>query len=277
MKHSDAINLMSTIKDQMGAETMANIIMENTNEGRKKDFWYDGELNLLKALILLVRFSKEIPKKDKTLIKVYEMLMKFSPKQLEEKFNALPPNSPAKDSASIYCNGTDTIKQSSHDGLGIRLNILSQPAVKEILTHNEIDLRLPLTEKCAYYVVISDTDESARFIACLFFSTLINELMDESDSRYSDNPPVDVEFVLDEFRATGSIPGFDRILSVSRSRHLNISFIVQDVTQLQLMYPDGWKTIMNNCTTWLLLGAREMDTLEVFLGCHWRYDNTVSW
>ncbi len=266
MKYSDGVEMMKTITDQMGGETMANIIMENAaGGGEKQDFWYKCEFNLLKAMILMVKFSTDIPDEEKTLIKVHEMLLENDVEQITEKMLAIDnPAHPAYAAARGFALSRDQVRESAYGGLSVKLSLLAQPAVKQILSHDEIDLRKPLSKKCAYYVIISDTDASAKFLACLFFKTLFMELIDESDSVYHQHPPVSVEFILDEFANTGSIPGFNHILSVARSRKLNIEFILQDITQLQAMYPDNWHEIMNDCAGWLLIATREPETMKYF-------------
>ncbi len=269
IKNSDGVELMKTITDQMGAETMANIIMENSSDGgEKKDFWYKCELNLLKALILKIKFSSTIPENEKTLIKVYETLIGNGVDELTSIMADTPPEHPAYSSALSFARSKDDVKESAYGGLCIKLSLLAQPAVQAMLSYNEIDLKAPYYEKCAYYVIISDTDSSAKFLACLFFTTLFNELIGEYDAKFDRNPtakPIDIEFILDEFPATGAIPNFNNILSVARSRHLNIEFIMQDITQLQAMYPEGWHTIMNDCIAWCCIASREPETLK-YLG-----------
>jgi len=280
LKYSDGMQLMKTVRDRMGAATMANIVIENTKKGDKQDFWDEAANNLLTALILYVRFSTVYKKNEKTLVQVYKLLIDNSVKELEQLFATIRPDSPGYEPAMTYSQSPDTVKTSAYQGLAIKLALFQQPAVQQILMNDEIDLRAPLSERCAYYIVISDTDNTAKFLSCLFFTTLFNELMDEADRVFNGNPPIDVQFILDEFKATGSIPAFDNILSVARSRHLNIEFILQDITQLQAMYPDGWRTVMNNCTTWMLLRAREEETLEYFsaiTGEHSTYSEAHSY
>ena len=273
MKYSDGVEFMHTITNQMGGETMASIIMENAaGGGEKQDFWYKCEFNLLKALILYVKFASDIPEEEKTLVKVHRMLIENTVEDLISILSSIQnPEHPAYDSANSFCGATETVQVSAWSGLCIKLSLIAQPVVQQVLSHNEVDFRAPLHRPCAYYVIISDTDRSADFLSCLFFTTLFQELIDEYDSKFDHNDEmqkklVDVEFIMDEFKNTGAIPNFDGILSVARSRHLSVEFILQDITQLQAMYPDAWHTIMNDCAAWLLIASREEETLKYFAG-----------
>lgn len=261
---SDGVNYMKAIHTSMDANTMAEVIMKNTNEGRKEDYWYDAAKNLLAALIGYVAFDDNILPKNRHLGTVYNMLIEKSAEELTEIFTSLKPTHPSYAYGMIFSNTPDSPKQSAYSGLAIRLNLLSQHAVQDFVSHDEVDFRAPMSHPCAYYVVISDTDTSTRFLASLFFSLIFNELYDEADGRYAGKPPVAVDFILDEFKATGSINRFEQLCSTSRSRKINIQFIMQDLQQLEAMYPDEWRTIINDCTTSVFIKAREAETLKYF-------------
>lgn len=261
---SDGVNFMKAIHSSMDASSMTTIIMKNTNDGKKEDYWFDAESNLLLALISYVAFDPSIKPEERTLAKVYNLLIENTPDELAEIFSTLKPRHPAYASGMTFVNTPPNPRQSTHSGLAIRLNLLSQPVVQDFLSHDEVDFRKPMTDPCAYYVIISDTNDTAKFLACLFFSMMFTELYDEADSRYHGTPPMSVNFILDEFKATGSIRNFGNILSTSRSRKINVSFILQDIQQLETMYPDEWHTLINDCTLSIYIKSREMETLQYF-------------
>ena len=261
---SDGVNYMRAIHTSMDANTMSEVIMKNTNEGRKEDYWYDAAKNLLSALIAYVAFNPNVLPEDRHLGKVYSLLIDKSAEELADIFSSLKPTDPAYAYGMIFANTPESPRQSAYSGLAIRLNLLSQSVVQDFVSHDEVDFREPMTHPCAYYVVISDTDTSTRFLASLFFSLIFNELYDEADGRYQGHPPVAVDFILDEFKATGSINRFEQLCSTSRSRRINIQFIMQDLQQLEAMYPDEWRTIINDCTSSVFIKAREEETLKYF-------------
>lgn len=261
---SDGVNFMKAIHSSMDASSMTTIIMKNTNDGKKEDYWFDAESNLLLALISYVAFDDSIKPEERTLAKVYNLLIENTPDQLADIFATLKPRHPAYASGMTFVNTPPNPRQSTHSGLAIRLNLLSQPVVQDFLSHDEVDFRKPMTDPCAYYVIISDTNDTAKFLACLFFSMMFSELYNEADDRYHGQPPMSVNFILDEFKATGSIRNFGNILSTSRSRKINVSFILQDIQQLETMYPDEWHTLINDCTLSIYIKSREMETLQYF-------------
>ena len=241
--------------------TIVEAIMKNTNEGKKQDFWYEGEKNLLAAEILRVCFSDDYAPEEKTMAQVYNDIASYDVAGFESLFKYLDPTHPAYGHFKIWQNGSPAVKESSLSGLGIRLNSLGKPLVQRIVSTDDIDLRQPGREKSIYYVVISDTTEQMKFISAMFFTELFIELVAEADSTEAQRLKIPVNFVLDEFRNIGGIPDFGKLLSTVRSREIAIMFILQDLNQLKQIYPDGESaTILNDCQTKILLGTDDPDT-----------------
>lgn len=266
MLHSDAVNFMKIINgDEVIADTVVDCIMLNTNDGRKQDFFYDAERNCLKMVVLYVDQSKDIPPEEKTLAKVYDIIGSNTVDGLDQLFAGIKPGHPAFQPYMSFKNAKNS-REDALGGLGIRLQKLSSKVVKEIISHDEIDLRLPGTKKCVYYCVFSDQTKQFKFLSSLFFSELFIELIGEADEREDEKLPITVNFYIDEFKACGAIPEFDDKISTVRSRNITVKFIVQDLTQLERMYPDGGDvTILNNCTTQILLSSSDTDkTLKHF-------------
>jgi len=279
MKCSDGVQFMKTIQNRIGAAVMANIIIENTKKGERQDFWDVAANNLLTALIMHVRFSNLYSDDDKNLSTVYQILVENDLPSLLRLFSTFMPGQPGYESAKTFIGSPDAVKSSAYQGLMLKLFLFQQPEVKDILSHDDIDFRAPMSQKCIYYVIIPDTDDTTKFLSCLFFTTLFNELMDEADRIYHGDPPLKVQVIMDEFASTGSIPIFDKILSVARSRGIKIEFILQNLPQLQAMYPSVWETIIGDCSVWMVLSARDNTTLRYIMenaGGITQYTESVS-
>ena len=63
-------------------------------------------------------------------------------------------------------------------GLGSRLVVLQDSLADTITKHREIDLEEPGRRKCAYFCVISDQDDTYRFLSSMFFGLLFVRLFD---------------------------------------------------------------------------------------------------
>ena len=156
-------------------------------------------------------------------------------------------------------------------GLGTRLQVLQNEAVRDIISRSDIDLTAPGKRKCAYFVILSDQDATMAFLSSLFFSFLFIKLV-----RYADSTPelrckVPVNLIFDEFNNVGKLGGaadgsdFARTLSVIRSRAIYVMLAVQSLGQLQNRYPNNlWAEIVGNLDVQLMLGCTDEVSAEYF-------------
>lgn len=156
-------------------------------------------------------------------------------------------------------------------GLGTRLQVLQNEAVRDIISRSDINLTAPGKRKCAYFVILSDQDATMAFLSSLFFSFLFIKLV-----RYADSTPelrckVPVNLIFDEFNNVGKLGGaadgsdFARTLSVIRSRAIYVMLAVQSLGQLQNRYPNNlWAEIVGNLDVQLMLGCTDEVSAEYF-------------
>ena len=271
-EHSDSWNCMAGLgSDTMMAQVLANVIIGNTSEGKGDKFWDNGELNLLKALILLVSTSKARTDVQKNLSEVYWTLINHKENEIKAMFDRLDHGHPAKAPFNLFAQSSDTVRSGIILGLGTRLQVLQNKAVTRIISGSDIDLTAPGKRKCAYFIILSDQEASMQFLSSLFFSFLFIKL-----TRFADNSPgghclVPVNLVLDEFNNIGRIGGapdgsdFARSLSVIRSRDIRVMIAVQSLGQLQNRYPNNlWAEIIGNCDIQLMLGCTDDVTAAYF-------------
>lgn len=269
--HSDSWNCMSDLNgDTLLAQTLTNVIIGNTSSGKGDRFWDNGEGNLLKALVLYIdQDTKRDINLGKNLAEVYKLLTDNNEHELIGKFEKLRTNHPAKAPFNLFMQSSDTVKSGIILGLGTRLQVLQNEAVKKISTKSDIDLTAPAKHKCAYYIMISDQDTTMAFMSSLFFSFLFIRLTRFADTCIDRKCPVPVNLILDEFNNVGRIGGsedgsdFARSLSVCRSRDIRVMLAVQSLGQLQNRYPNNlWSEILGNCDVQLMLGCTDDITAE---------------
>jgi len=278
MDHSDSWNCLGEVgSSELMAQTFSDIVLSNTSGDVKDAFWYNAELNLLKALVLYV--SLEMPPHLRNFGTVYDLLVKEDEKGLKrimenirrEHINAftgevLPP-SPAVAPFSIFMQSSETVRTSVIIGLGSKLQVMQAQQVKNITSFDEIDLELPGKQKCAYFCIVSDQDNTFEFLSTLFFSFLFIRLIRYADSRCENGMlPTKVRFVLDEFpNCSGCIPDFQKKCSTIRSRGCSVAVFFQNVGQMRNRYPDDqWQEILGACDTTIFLGCTDMLTAEYF-------------
>ena len=262
----DALGEIDGSQLNIEAQNFANIIISNTsNPGAKGDEVYsNGEKNLLTALILYVLTSDSFKAtgKPKTLGSVYELLT-YSDEMLESLLggptdadgNPLgdpEANKPFKGPWKLYSTASPNMKGNLKLGLGVRLQTLQDEVIKNITGTKDIDLIQPGKSKCIYYVIISDMNDTFKFISSLFFTCLFSKLVEYSRQQPSGQLPVPVNVIMDEFIAIGKLPDFDKKLATVRSARINIYMIFQTLAQLQQNYPDGlWETLIGCCYTFM--------------------------
>ena len=264
--HSDAWNCLGEIgDDELMAQTFTQIIIENTREGQRSDhFWDSAEANLLKALALYVQLDNSLPRSQKNIGYMYKLLINQSEAALDALFEVLPNEHPARNPYAIFKQSSATIRSSVIVGLGSRLQVLQNEAIRRITSTDDIDLTLPAKGKCAYFCIISDQDSTLAFLSSLFFSFLFVKLVRYADTQ-TQNGRCDkaVNIVLDEFTQVGHILDIHKKISVIRSRNIHLSLIFQNIGQLQNRYPDNvWLELLGACDTQLYLGCTDPMTAE---------------
>ena len=95
----------------------------------------------------------------------------------------------------------------------------------------------------------------------LFYAQAMQELCNTPEIAGETFLPV--RMIIDDFAAGCTIPDFDKIISVVRSRHLYISIIIQSLSQLESLYGKAnAATILNNFDTLLYLGGNDISTAK---------------
>lgn len=270
LEASDGWNcLMDSAKDINLVQHIAEIIIRNTSaDSEREDFWSKAEKNLLMALIHLVqtrtypRSNKLLPEEERSLGSIYRLIASTNVTELDAQFRALPAGHPALPPYGIFRQAPHNIWGNILIGLGSRLNVFQNKLVDSITKYNEIDLELPGKEKCAYFCIISDQDDTLRFLSSMFFSLLFIKLFDFARQSEDRRLPVRVNVLMDEF-CNLDLPNSKKWLSVSRSRNCDIQCVAQSVSQLADRYPKTeWQELVGDCDYQLFLGCNDGMTAQ---------------
>ncbi len=116
-------------------------------------------------------------------------------------------------------------------------------------------------KKTMLFLNISDTDRTFDHVVNVFHTQALQLLCKLADSNENGQLDVPVRLILDDFASSTTIPNFDKIISVIRSRDISVSVILQSLTQLETLYvPAAATTIINNCDHLLYLGSQDINT-----------------
>ena len=272
MENSDGWNCIGETEGDVDmVQSVAEIIIRNTSEEEKADFWDKAEQNLLIALILYVQSMRDpitnelLPLHERSLGTIYKILSSESAKSLDAKFQRLPLDHPARGPYGIFKQAASNLWGNVFIGLGSRMNVFQNKLVDKITKYHNIDLELPGKEPCAYFCIISAQDTAYEFLSSLFFSMLFKKLSDYARKHGDERGrlPVEVNFIMDEFCNVGKLLDFKKTISVVRGYGINCQIVVQSIAQLSDRYPvKEWEEIVGNCDTQLVLGCNDMMTSE---------------
>lgn len=272
-KNSDGFNIMKNLKKDdpeldARAAVVANIIIKNTEAAEGMDYWAKNEYNLLKAIIMYLATEDAYIRANKNnLPEVFRFVGSNGPKEMQAIFANIKKENPVRKAYDIFANCSEQNQGQIINGLAIRLTVLTNPYLQEVLSNDEIDLTLPMKRKCIYYIVISDTDDTYHFLASLFFNSIFIEQCDYSDSLTPEQKikQLSVNYELDEYRNIGGIQTLPIQIATVRSRKMALTIIVQDKGQLNTVHSeDEAATILNCCTVKGLLSTNDVVTAQYF-------------
>ncbi len=260
--HSDGIDLINFIDKEIDAQVFAQIVINTTQNAGKKgeEFWQNTQENLLKALLLHVRFEVE-DKSKQNMRYLNSILASGNIKKIDEVFK----NSTGitKIAYNIYAQASDTIKQSTIVGLATKLQIFQLDDVASITERNDIDFVDLNNKKMVIYCIISDMDTTMSFLNSLFFSFLFLKTIRQADKNETKKLNRPLHIFLDEFANIGQIPDFQQKLSTIRSREISCSIVCQHIAGLKTLYPnDVWQGLIGNCDVKIIMGTNDLLTAE---------------
>ena len=260
---SDSWNCLAEINGQeLMAQLFCDVIIKNTGSERGDHFWDNAEMNLLKALVLYV--DQNLKPEDRNIGQVYNLLSMKTEAELNTIFKRLPKTHSAKAPYAIFQQSSENVRGGVIIGLGSRLQVFQNREIREITSHNEIDLELPGKRPCAYFCITSDQDSTFDFLSSLFLSFVFIKLVRYADQHCPGGAlPVPVHVLGEELCACGVIPDLSRKISVIRSRNISMSCVFQNLAGLQNRYPNNqWQEILGNCDITLFLGCTDALTAE---------------
>ena len=264
MEYSDGWNCLSGLdQEKRLVQTVANTIIENTSGPKEADdFWSRAELNLLMALIHYVVNLKDdrgklLPIEQRGLGNVYDIIANKSIGEINKTLAALPPEHPARGPHGLFLKARENLWGNIVIGLGNRLAVFQDQLVDKITRNHDVDLTLPGTQPCAYFVIISAQDSAYRFLSSLFFSLAIPQLSNYAH-RNGGRLPVLVNFCLDEYCNIGYMDGIADALNSIRGFNMSCQAVVQSLSQWQERYPGKqWENQLNTFDTTLYLGCND--------------------
>ena len=252
------------------------------NESREDNFWNEEAGRVLEGYIHLLAESGDIdviniPAVSRLMLEGDEVKKKSTRGNttwLQYYLEHYKTNSNlSKEKLMSYVNSAEQTMKSTRNVLAKHLNgIVTNDAVKKMLSNNDIDLENVGKRKTMIYLKVHDEKQTYYPLVTLFIKQLWQCLVKTARSSPDLRLPIPFHIMFDEM---GQFPAFDEItnvLTAGRSRGVRLTAVVQGYDQLDNAYGKNTaKTIKNNAknTVYLLSGDYEtLDELSKRCGSH---------
>lgn len=256
---------------------LVNVIMENTNgespqKGSEDTFWDKAERLFLMAIIGFV--YERCSQTEQNFASVCTLISSSATSEEDESqvnvvdiafedLKAENPHSFAVKQYDMFLLAAGKTKKSILISVAVRLAPFNLPMLSQMTEYDDLDFESIGTRKTAFYVVMSDTDNTYSFLVAMMLYQLFNELTAYADRQPGKALKIPVRLMLDEFANIGKIPNFQRLIATIRSRNIHALIILQSVNQLKSVYKEDTETIIDNCDSIVFLGGSATGTTEM--------------
>lgn len=232
-------------------------------------FWAGAAANYVASYIAYV--FEALPDREWNMASVVSVYEQACEGNAEALFSDLSRQDPESYAVSLYRRAKSTARaekmHSSIMGI-IAANLMPltfDGALASFRKVDQIDFCDLGRERRVLFVTMDDMDRSLAPLTSLFIRQAFSSLCDFADAKCEDGRlPVPVRFMLDDF-ANLTLPDFDDVLSVIRSREISCTIICQTVSQLEARYNQAVaNSIIGNCDRHLVLGFQDERTARYF-------------
>lgn len=293
MMNTARFNPFAGIESINELPTIVKDFMEcTTGKDEKEDWFVKAEQQLLSSMMAYM--IEALPPYRRTLETLLQLkgLVKTPPEgekgykmPYEHAMNELEATQPNSLAVQFFEDFKDTLPSprtaaSIISSINVRLTPFMTPAVREALSGDDIKMERLDKERTALFVATEDSSSTYQFITTLFYRRLINRLRKIAARADSGRVEIPVQFILDEFKNSGKIPDFDKLVSVSRSKGLSFMPTIHNISQITDTYgKELMATIVQNCETKVFLGGDDEETnkfLETLYGTETGNETNVS-
>ncbi len=277
MEHSNCYNPFEYIRDDAGVRMVVDCFINNTSnkEGGGEEFWVNAEKLLYSAIIFYLRdFENDRSKRNfSTLVNMVNMATvdeenPNAKSELDEMFEKIDKNSLAAQYYRGFKKGAGKTLKSIVISCIARLQPFMTPQVQRLTQEDQMELGSLGDEKTALFIITPQADRTYSFLASMLYSQMFETLYNKGEKQKaeggSEQLKIPVRCLMDEFANIGEIPEFPSKLATMRKYNISATIILQDISQIEAMYKDEWKTLMANCSTYIFLGTQEPNTLKYF-------------
>ena len=277
MEHSNCYNPFNYIRNDAGVRMVVDCFINNTSnkDGGGEEFWVNAEKLLYSAIIFYLKdYEQDCSKKNfSSVVNMVNMATvdednPNAKSELDQIFEKIDQESLAAQYYRGFKKGAGKTLKSIVISCIARLQPFMTPQVKNLTQRDELDLGTIGDERTALFIIVPQADRTYSFLTSMLYSQLFETLYFKGEQQKanggSEALKIPVRCLMDEFANIGEIPEFPSKLSTMRKYNISATIILQDISQIESMYKDDWKTLMGNCSTYIFLGTQEPNTLKYF-------------
>ena len=279
MEHSNCYNPLHYIRNEAGVAMLIDCFIKNTtaeNEGKGDQFFTNAERLLYSACIFYLKdhctdeskknFANIVKMVNSSAVDENNPMAYKSP--LDAMFEKLPKSSLAKKYYTAFKQASGKTLKSIIISCMTRLQPFMTPQVINLTKTDELELEKIGNEKTALFIIVPQTDRTYNFLASMLYSQLFETLYHIGEQQKanggSEMLKIPVRCMMDEFSNIGEVPEFPSRLSTMRKYNISATVVLQDLSQIEAMYKDTWRTLVGNCSSLVFLGTQETTTLKYF-------------
>lgn len=265
---SHRINPIEQVKTVDDAQTLANLIIENTNKkdgGGGEQIWDNSERHLLIALLLHAAGKK---------VSLAEVRGWLTSGQdgMKSELLASPVEKAKSEYMAFYNVSTEGFRNGVISGLMMRLNLWVSPRIAALTEKTDVDIEGLRKELFTFYLSVPAQKGHLKPLAALIFNYIFSQT-----ERDFDRP---LFLCLDEFTNFGRIPDFVNKTTIIRHRKISAILGFQDYMQLEKTYGrDDAKILWGQLGTKIMFKPNELDTakrISEMLGTETYHERTLS-
>lgn len=271
-RQSDGYNPFTYIRDDPDVLKLMDNLVKNTTppKGASNDpFWEKAEIALDSALMLYLLYEAPVEEQN------FEMLMFMlecarvmeEDEQYQSPLDLLFQTLEERDPSHIAVREYKVYKQAAGKTArsilitaAVRLSAFIIPQIRDITSHDEMEISLMGERKQAVFAVIPDSDSTFNYLVGMLYTCAFQSLYYQADKVHQGPLPVPVRLMMDEFCNVALPSDFVKIQSTMRSRNIMSTIVLQNISGLKALFKDDWEGLLGNADTLLYLGGNEQST-----------------
>ncbi|MBX3146482.1 MAG: type IV secretory system conjugative DNA transfer family protein [Gemmatimonadales bacterium] len=232
------------------AAALAGVLIDHRQD-EKNRFWYERAAHLLFGVILHTIADYPVEERNLNTVRNLIGLSSGDPDKLIEamRISVHPEARAVAQSLAVGAAETrGSIVAVAQDGVDFLRGPLVQNAIRETTFDlDDVTLGKPLS---IYIVVPPHMLESHGKLLRLWIATLMTAI-----TRRRSRAKQATLFLLDEAAQLGTLPQLRQAITLLRGYGMRTWSFWQDLSQLRLLYPSDWQTMVNNCQVLQCFGA----------------------